>query len=191
MSYLAMSAETLSNDKNDRSQDNLISKKKYSQNRTQKYKEYDQTKVNSVLKSIHNMTDDDDDDNYVLSNHSNDIKPINPYSFPEKPISGKQTEGFAVPQPMSNDKLDLRDIKQSFMNQHEINDYYHKHYRKDQSPNDDNVMLNKLNYLIHLLEEQQDQKTGSAIEDVILYSFMGIFVIFVIDSFVKVGKYVR
>ena len=53
------------------------------------------------------------------------------------------------------------------------------------------VLLQKLNYMIHLLEEQQDEKTNNVTEEVILYSFLGIFIIFVCDSFARVGKYVR
>lgn len=53
------------------------------------------------------------------------------------------------------------------------------------------VLLEKLNYMIHLLEEQQEEKTGHVTEELILYCFLGVFMIFVVDSFVKVGKYVR
>jgi hypothetical protein len=52
-------------------------------------------------------------------------------------------------------------------------------------------LLKKLNYMIHLLEEQQDEKTDNVTEELILYLFLGVFVIFVIDSFAKVGKYKR
>jgi high-affinity K+ transport system ATPase subunit B len=45
--------------------------------------------------------------------------------------------------------------------------------------------------MIHLLEEKQDEKTNNVMEEVILYSFLGIFIIFVVDSFARVGKYVR
>jgi hypothetical protein len=58
------------------------------------------------------------------------------------------------------------------------------------NPNQD-VLLQKLNYMINLLEEQQDEKTNNVTEEVVLYSFLGIFIIFVIDSFARVGKYVR
>ena len=53
------------------------------------------------------------------------------------------------------------------------------------------VLIEKLNYMINLLEEQQDQKTASVTEEVVLYSFLGVFIIFVVDSFARVGKYVR
>ena len=52
-------------------------------------------------------------------------------------------------------------------------------------------LLTKLNYLIHLLEDQKDEKAGSITEELVLYCFLGVFIIFVLDSFVKVGKYVR
>ena len=45
--------------------------------------------------------------------------------------------------------------------------------------------------MISLLEEQQDERTSNVTEEVILYSFLGVFIIFVCDSFVRVGKYVR
>ena len=56
---------------------------------------------------------------------------------------------------------------------------------------DDGVLLQKLNYMIHLLEEKQDVKTNSTIEEIIMYCFLGIFIIFIVDSFSRVGKYVR
>ena len=53
------------------------------------------------------------------------------------------------------------------------------------------VLLKKVNYMISLLENQQDEKTGNVFEEVILYFFLGIFIIFIVDSFVRVGKYIR
>ena len=52
-------------------------------------------------------------------------------------------------------------------------------------------LTQKLNYIIHLLEEQQDERTGHVFEELILYSFLCIFIIFVVDSFARAGKYVR
>ena len=54
-----------------------------------------------------------------------------------------------------------------------------------------NELIEKLNYIIDLLEEQQDYKTNSILEDLILYAFLGIFIIFIVDSFSKSSKYVR
>ena len=52
-------------------------------------------------------------------------------------------------------------------------------------------LSDRINYMIQLLEEQKDEKTGRVTEEIILYVFLGIFVIFVLDSFVKTGKYSR
>ena len=52
-------------------------------------------------------------------------------------------------------------------------------------------LLTKLNQIIYLLEEQQDEKTGHVTEELILYSFLVIFIIFIVVSFARVGKYVR
>ena len=53
------------------------------------------------------------------------------------------------------------------------------------------ILLKKLNYMISLLEDKQDEKTSNVTEEVILYSFLGIFIIFIADTFVRAGKYVR
>ncbi len=52
-------------------------------------------------------------------------------------------------------------------------------------------LMDKLNYVIHLLEEQKDEKTDHITEEVVLYCFLGVFVIFVTDSFARAGKYAR
>ena len=52
-------------------------------------------------------------------------------------------------------------------------------------------LINKLDYLIYMLEEQKDMRTGHVTEEIILYSFLGIFIIFVLDSFARAGKYSR
>ena len=57
--------------------------------------------------------------------------------------------------------------------------------------NNRDQMIEKLNYMIHLLEEQKDEKTGHVMEEVILYSFLGVFIIFIVDSFARAGKYTR
>ena len=52
-------------------------------------------------------------------------------------------------------------------------------------------LLNKLNYIINMFEEQREIKTNQKNEEVVLYCFLGIFVIYVLDSFVYIGKYKR
>lgn len=49
-------------------------------------------------------------------------------------------------------------------------------------------VMEKMNYMIHLLEEQKDEKSEGVVEELILYGFLGIFMIFMVDSFAKVGR---
>lgn len=52
-------------------------------------------------------------------------------------------------------------------------------------------MMEKINYMIRMLEEQQLEKTNHITEEFILYTLLGVFVIYVVDSFSRAGKYMR
>ena len=156
----------------------------------------------------------------VSAKHSDDFKPLNPYDFPDKPTSvggerKKYQEGYdnLVPQPADDENLKLQELQSNFMNDAQVKNYFknlvptyknntksehNKNYYSETSNHlttnnseSNQVLIEKLNYMINLLEEQQDQKTGNVTEEVVLYSFLGVFIIFVIDSFARVGKYVR
>ena len=118
-----------------------------------------------------------------------------------------------VPKPADDNSLDMQELQNNFMNDAEVKNYFKKLVPDYKQRNDNNknyyvnansntqkmntndssnqVLIEKLNYMINLLEEQQDQKTSNVTEEVVLYSFLGIFIIFVVDSFARVGKYVR
>jgi len=125
-----------------------------------------------------------------------------------------------VPQPVDDDDLKLQELQSNFMNDAQVKNYFKNlmpTYKEKSSKSENNksyytesniqpgsyfsgtsiqndsnqVLIEKLNYMINLLEDQQDQKTGNVTEEVVLYSFLGIFIIFVVDSFARVGKYVR
>jgi hypothetical protein len=180
--------------------------------------DFNPQKVNSVLETIHNRKPDDDDDlgNYSTNKHSDDFKSLNPlnlFSSEKKEAMTSMNSGDA-PQPTDNEDLKLQELQSAYMNDAQVRDYYRKltpsyqhvptstparaptstsynnsNYLGDSNSNQ--VLIEKLNYMINLLEEQQDQKTESVTEEVVLYSFLGVFIIFIVDSFTKVGKYVR
>ena len=54
-----------------------------------------------------------------------------------------------------------------------------------------NPLLVKMNHILELLEEQKEIKTNQKNEEIILYCFLGLFIIYIIDSFVSIGKYSR
>lgn len=56
---------------------------------------------------------------------------------------------------------------------------------------DDSRLMEKINYMIHLLEQQQHEKTDNITEEFLLYTFLGVFVVYVLDSFARSGKYIR
>ena len=112
----------------------------------------------------------------------------------------------------NDENLDLNNFNTNYADNKSAEDYYKKFipgYVPGKNPNNkqyynstisntnmladtsNDLLLKKLNYMINLLEEQQDERTSNVTEEVVLYSFLGIFIIFVVDSFARVGKYVR
>ena len=115
-----------------------------------------------------------------------------------------------LPNSENNENLDLNNFETNYADNNYAEDYYKKFvpgytpgknlynkqfYANNQNTNmndsSNDVLLKKLNYMINLLEEQQDERTENVTEEVVLYSFLGIFIIFVVDSFARAGKYVR
>ena len=188
---------------NDTNNDSVISKKRNNNNKTQKqYQSSSNTeKVNSMLDIMHNSSNDS-------TNDLGDFKPMPPPSSVGventriKEGMASLTETTAYDTNVNNNETymetpdDLRELNQNYMNKQAVKEYYQRYapqYKRpmpEETPTN-NVLIDKLNYMIHLLEEQQDDKIGSATEDVVLYSFLGIFIIFIVDSFARVGKYVR
>lgn len=146
------------------------------------------------------------------------FKPLNPMAPPQSMGTERTKEGMKnmhnnnssnlVPQPVQMDDLELQSLQSAFMNDSQVRDYYKRltpnldalktklHENKEyHQPNDmdmsNQILIEKLNYMINLLEEKKDEKTNNVAEEVVLYSFLGIFMIFIVDSFSRSGKYVR
>lgn len=84
----------------------------------------------------------------------------------------------------------------TYSNQNILYPYHSKSNRgmlDNMNLNDANLnrILEKINYVVHMLEEQHNEKTSNITEEFILYTFLGVFVIFIVDSFSRTGKYVR
>ena len=194
---------------------------KKTQRKYPKIENFDSNKVNSVLDKIHNTNEDDDDDNFTFNPPPKPesvgvMKTIPPVqSKVESFVTplGRTIGKTPTPNYEGSDNLDLNDYK-NYGNDKTIEEYYksvmpgynnqqknvvnrpYYPYREPQNsdiveqPSQD-LLLKKLNYMITLLEEQQDEKTNNVTEEVILYSFLGIFIIFIADTFVRAGKYTR
>jgi len=68
---------------------------------------------------------------------------------------------------------------------------YNMNHESSMSYESPSKMMEKINYMIHLLEGQENEKTANVTEEFILYTFLGVFMIYVVDSFSRGGKYVR
>ena len=52
-------------------------------------------------------------------------------------------------------------------------------------------LVQKMDRLMQMFEEQREIKTGQKNEEIVLYCFLGVFTIYVLDSFVSIGRYTR
>jgi len=52
-------------------------------------------------------------------------------------------------------------------------------------------VMDRLNYMTQMLESMQMEKTNHVTEEFILYTLLGVFMIYIVDGFSRGGKYVR
>ena len=204
------------NDSNINNSDNNNIMNKKRRNRTQKMytkENFDTNKVNSVLEKIHNNPDSDDDDKDAFNPPPKTESAGVQKTIPKESMMNMTANNDAMfrtlgraPQPNyeGTDNLDLNDYNNYGNNKtneeyykrvipgykNPVNKPYYNIASNPESPSQD-VLLQKLNYMITLLEDQQDERTNNVTEEVVLYSFLGIFIIFIADTFVRAGKYVR
>ena len=135
--------------------------------------------------------DDDDDDLPILLEppkiSSNDVlENDTPLRRTTHPASFGNT---TMPQLSKSDNC--VSTKEEFSNLQEPYVPYTTMVSSNDSSNNNQELMERINYMIYLLEEQKNEKTGSVHEEMVLYSFLGVFVIFIVDSFARAGKYSR
>lgn len=192
---------------------NYIQQKRESRNKTIKRRETT-SNVDALIQKLHNSDNSDNPDdmadfNPISPPHSESVsKTIEKQNNPQR----EEIQSYNNPNVVDNAKKSTTvngvnsllngrgaPIYESF-EQKGINsaasDYYQQYIPTFYNKMSENVggnkeLLDKLNYMIHLLEEQQEEKTGHVTEEIILYSFLGVFLIFIVDSFARAGKYMR
>ena len=193
---LAMYASEFNNEENN----NPIQKKREGmRNKTLKRRDTTRSnaKVEAMLEKIHEADDNDENDD-------NNYQPLQPPSSAgmermEHGMEHGMEQRMDEQQNISNDSSPPQQEAFTQLPSEYAKQYYQQYipyYNQssdDMSPTGVNKdeLLTKLNQVIYLLEEQQNEKTGHVTEELILYSFLGIFIIFIVDSFARVGKYVR
>ena len=159
------------------------------------------TRVNEILNTMSSL----------VSNDGDKLADFNPPPNPSIQLKKDLQTGWVKP----DDKIPalenpLQIPAPSFSNQQSVNPYiinnsnhlgnyqqvynskpYYTKMGLGNSISNDSKLMEKINYMIHLLENQEKEKTDNITEEFILYTLLGVFVIFVLDSFTRNGKYVR
>ena len=152
-------------------QQNNFSKK---QPKNKTIKNENSIKIKAEMLKENSESSDDDSDHYLEN-----FKPVQ-----EENIKSK------------NNPLNSLNSNNSNNSQEYVSDYY-KNYLKNVEANrnlesiSNNELLKKLDNILYLLEDQNEERNSYVTEELILYVFLGIFIIYVLDSFVRVGKYTR
>ena len=161
------------------------------------------SKVESIIEQMNNLD---------LENDGSDLANFNPIPRPElQPLEDLEVKFPAAPkiqdQPnepsiknnyLANDPRLFDNLKTSSSYENSYNGvpYYAKmggpnRHFPSENGNNQSMLIEKLNYMIHLLEQQQFEKTDNIMEEFFLYLLLGGFMIYVVDSFTKTGKYIR
>lgn len=132
-----------------------------------------------------------------------DFKPVSSPGLAKTKNNNNNEEGFespllkraaGVPEYVPSDFG--MDALSNYNKSYEAGGILGKPYYSINKPADDgngggSNIMQKLNHITHILEDLQMEKTSNITEELILYSFLGVFVIFMVDSFARVGKYHR
>ena len=128
-----------------------------------------------------------------LADFSKEFSPPSPPEISKtndiQPPNTAQTEDPPLVDQSQYNKLHSNYVKQYY--QQYVPDTHTATNMQELSTENRDDILKKINYMIYLLEEQKDEKTSHVTEEVILYMFLGVFLIFVIDSFSKTHRYKR
>ena len=105
------------------------------------------------------------------------------------PVEEENIDTHVVPSTYEKIEATAPNVMQQYTN--EYVPYYTTTANQGSVHNNKDILMKKLNNIIYLLEETKGEKTDTITEELILYMFLGVFIIFVVDSFAKVGRYKR
>lgn len=166
---------------------------------------------------IQKLLNDNNINNNLMNNESDDLEDFNPPSHPAIQEPKKIVKENFTFDNMKNELLRNSDEEEESQKQqhndnpvnkenfqqlsaNNLQQYYEKYnaylnsennYNKQYVSVSNEELLKKIDHILFLLEEQRETRTNYVTEELILYIFLGIFVIYLVDSFVKVGKYIR
>jgi hypothetical protein len=169
-----------------------------SQNTIESIQEENQNRMTRVQQLINNMNTENDGQNlanFKPVDYSNSglsettVKPL--YS-----ISNSSSSNSSDNAVISNPYSSYRDVYLGDSKMGEVSYFKNNQMKSDgekpsSSSSSSDRIMEKLNRMLHILEEQQFEPTKHITEEFILYTFLGVFVIYIVDSFTRAGKYIR
>ena len=184
-------------------------KEKYRKNKTfkQKRRKIDQHKVENFLNNLENYDEDTQPKDFNEEEGEEGLADFKPPPPPK--LTKGPNEQMSSRQPNKdpnklNDHLIENDesvtpegydnmVADNYKSYYDNYVPYYNNPSNQQQPvfNNKDELMRKLNYLIHLTEENKDEKSQNVTEELVLYLFLGVFVIFIVDSFARAGKYTR
>ena len=157
------------------------------------------TKINNVtniLSKLHSSNEDEEDnanfqDNLLQQkskNYENSMSNINIINNEMNKMNSIDTN--TINNTMYNNTK-MNNLYSNLDDSYKSNYDFTNNIQQNGTLSNNKELLSKLDYIVHLLEEQHNEKTNHITEELILYLFLGIFIIFVLDSFARSSKYTR
>ena len=168
------------------------------------------TKINSILNELTSFSTDDklgdfnpmpyptnitkrnSDQILTADEHvENGVNPLMPKSnkpaFIQPPLEPKSTY-FRASEPGASQYANYREAygKEGLT----MNSVKEPYYAKMGISGGDK-MMDRINYMTQMLESIQMEKTNHVTEEFVLYSLLGVFMIYIVDGFSRGGKYIR
>ena len=181
--------------------------KKENKNKTLKQRKKNSKKVNELIRNITKEEEEDSSDDetmgdFVPKPKMTTVGDKKKHEEKLRETLRQKEKEFDMPIPSEDGESDDESVtRESFKNivkQSPLEQYYDQkqmypqYYSSPEQKKETNELLvDKLNYMIHLLEEKKEEKNGTLHEELILYGFLGVFMIFLVDSFARVGKYYK
>lgn len=167
------------------------------------------TKINSILNKITSFNTDDklgdfnpmpyptnitkrNSDQIIAADESvdNGINPLMPKSGKPSFELSKDQQKPAYYRASDSGKTEYTSYRSAY-GREGLSSPKEPYYSRMGIGNSGDKVMDRLNYMTQMLESIQMEKTNHVTEEFVLYSLLGVFMIYIVDGFSRGGKYVR
>ena len=177
------------------SNNNAICKKNHT------YKNKNSQKIDkTMLQQLYNSNNSNNDDSYDMGDFVPVQKTMHNANIQQQVLNSNTKYNETLDDDEVIDKTNLEAAKENEIYKQFVNnytnsvgkDFYNSNYSSNlNASTSNNDLIKRLDKILYLLEEDRNDQNHLITEELILYVFLGVFIIYVLDSFVKAGKYVR